>query len=384
MAAPDLLKAARSLRETIEAEADRVEETLNMTAPIVEGLVDSGLFRLLMPEALGGFESDPSTIIEVCEEISFADGSVGWSYAQNTSCMAYLAYMDPELVEPFARSRAGAGMFAPLSVVIREEGGYRVSGKHQFATGSPHADFIGGAGMELVDGESVMGPNGLPSILAYIVPMEKAVMKGNWDVMGLCGTASFDYEIPEQFVEAGLTHSIFETHPRSGGALYGLGPVPLGTISSCGWAIGVAKRALHEIVDIVTTQARTRMGSDPLKEQQVFQRDLALHTQALNSVRLLAHETYGSAVDAIARGESPETLEQIRRESKAAASYIVQVSREATTFAFQASGSHGLRNPNRLQRCFRDMYVGASHIVFDERNFVESVKERLGIVPLPF
>ena len=379
-----LIQAARGMRELIDAEADRVDETLNMTPPIVDGLVDSGLFRLLMPKSLGGFESDPSTIIDVCEEISFADGSVGWSYAQNTSCMAYLAYFDPELAKPFAAARAGAGMFAPLSEVIKVEGGYRVSGKHQFATGSPHADFIGGAGMELVDGEMVMGPNGLPSILAYIVPMERAKMLGNWDVMGLCGTASFDYEIPEQFVEAGLTHSIFETNPKSGGALYGLGPVPLGTISSCGWAIGVAKRALHEIVDIVTTQARTRMGSDPLKEQQVFQRDLALHTQALKSVRLLAHETYNSAVDAIARGEAHETLERIRRESKASASYIVQVCRDATTFAYQASGSHGLRNPSKLQRCFRDMYVGASHIVFDERNFVESVKEKLGIVPLPF
>ena len=43
-----------------------------------------------------------------------------------------------------------------------------------------------------------------------------------------------------------------------------------------------------------------------------------------------------------------------------------------------------LRNPSRLQRCFRDLYVGASHLVFDERNYVEMVKPRLGLEPLPF
>jgi hypothetical protein len=30
------------------------------------------------------------------------------------------------------------------------------------------------------------------------------------------------------------------------------------------------------------------------------------------------------------------------------------------------------------------MYVGASHLVFDERNYVETVKTRLGLEPLPF
>ncbi len=59
-------------------------------------------------------------------------------------------------------------------------------------------------------------------------------------------------------------------------------------------------------------------------------------------------------------------------------------STEAVTFAYEASGSHGLRNPSRLQRCFRDLYVGTSHLVFDEGNYVEMVKPRLGLEPLPF
>ena len=56
----------------------------------------------------------------------------------------------------------------------------------------------------------------------------------------------------------------------------------------------------------------------------------------------------------------------------------------SVTFAYEASGGHGLRNPSLLQRCFRDMYVGAAHLVFDERNYAEAVKARLGLEPLPF
>ena len=43
-----------------------------------------------------------------------------------------------------------------------------------------------------------------------------------------------------------------------------------------------------------------------------------------------------------------------------------------------------MRNPIRLQRCFRDIYVGAAHQVFDERNFQEFAKPALGLEPAPF
>ena len=75
--ATDLASAARDLRPLIEAEADRIEQGGTMTPPVVDALSDAGLFRLLVPEDLGGFEATPSTILDVCEELAFADGSVG-------------------------------------------------------------------------------------------------------------------------------------------------------------------------------------------------------------------------------------------------------------------------------------------------------------------
>ncbi len=105
---------------------------------------------------------------------------------------------------------------------------------------------------------------------------------------------------------------------------------------------------------------------------------------ALRSARLLAHECYGDAVAAVARGESRERRTERIRETRAAASYVTHVAKAAVVFAYEASGSEGLRNPSRLQRCFRDMFVGASHLVFDERNYVELAKTRLGLDPLPF
>ena len=128
MSATEPLTAARKRRELIESEALNVEEASTMTKPVVDALVASGLFRLLVPRELDGLEADPSTILDVCEELSFADGSVGWAFAQNTTVMAYAAYMERDYALPVARARAGAGMFAPLGVAHKEDGGFRISG----------------------------------------------------------------------------------------------------------------------------------------------------------------------------------------------------------------------------------------------------------------
>lgn len=127
------------------------------------------------------------------------------------------------------------------------------------------------------------------------------------------------------------------------------------------------------------------MGVLPLREQQIFQRDLGLHVTAVNGARALAKECYGNAVETLAQECVPED-EALRliRDTKAAANYVARIAKQATTFAWEASGSAGMRNPSRLQRCFRDICIGAGHQVFDDRNYIEVVKESLGLQPEGF
>ena len=380
MTAAEPLASARALRELIEAEADRVEQSNTMTPKVVDALVESGLFRLLVPREFDGLEADPSTIIDVCEELSYADGSVGWAFAQNTTVMAYSAYLAPEYAAPLAACRAAAGMFAPLGVAHREDGGFRVSGQFAFGSGSGHAEYMGGAAMVMEDGEMAPFIGDQPQIRAFIVPMERVKLKGNWDVMGLRGTGSFDFEVPEQSVDAGMTFPIFHHETITGGPLYGLGPIVVGTISSVAWALGVASRALDEIAEIAKG-GRARLGAVPLREQQIFQRGFGFHTEAVKAARLLANHAYTSAVESVARGDDPKTRDDRFRETKSAASYVTDVAKAAVTFAWESSGSVGMRNPSRLQRCFRDIYVGSGHQVFDARNYNELAKTFLGLEP---
>ena len=79
--------------------------------------------------------------------------------------------------------------------------------------------------MKDADGNPERNAAGTPAVLAFVVPRDTVELTGNWDVMGLRGTGSFDYTIREQFVEAGRTFWLFECEPRCGGAMYRLGSV---------------------------------------------------------------------------------------------------------------------------------------------------------------
>jgi alkylation response protein AidB-like acyl-CoA dehydrogenase len=381
MTAP--LELAKELRDLIESESESIEKMGTMTAPVVEALEKSGLFRLLVPRAYGGMEADVETIIAVAEELSYADGSAGWTFSQNTTCMALAAYLTPEHAQALSDSRAAAGMFAPLGMAEKDGERYKVSGNYPFGSGSAHADFMGGGALLMDKGEMVMAENGLPVILGYMVPMDKVNMKGNWDVMGLCGTGSYDFEIPEQSIDAGAIFSVFNTRTIQGGPLYGLGSMVLGTISSVAWALGVACRAMDEVAAIARA-GRTRLGQDPLAQQQIFQRDFGMHMMAIDAGRLLAINSYNKAIEAIGSNAEQTLIDDLVRETKAASNYAVKVAKEATHFAWEAAGSGAIRNSGKLQRCFRDMAAGAGHQVFDQRNYCEIAKKSLGQEPLPY
>jgi len=64
--------------------------------------------------------------------------------------------------------------------------------------------------------------------------------------------------------------------------------------------------------------------------------------------------------------------------------YVTPVTKAAVTFAWEASGSVGMRHPSTPQRCFRDIYMAAGHMVFDDRNYHELAKAHLGLEPAPF
>ena len=86
---------ARSLRELIEGEAAASDAELTLSRPVIDAITRTRLFHLMVPRDFGGAEADSDTILDVFEELAYADGSIGWTVMANASATSYVSFLDP-------------------------------------------------------------------------------------------------------------------------------------------------------------------------------------------------------------------------------------------------------------------------------------------------
>ena len=190
-----LLDAVRALGPLVEAERASLDRDRALPAPLVDALVDAGLFRLWTPRHLGGAELDPVSGLRVIAAMAALDGSVGWN-AMVASAHAFLAgrLHARAAREVFGDRRAVvAGQLEPGGTAEAVRGGYRVSGTWRFASGCRHATWLLA---HCVVAERARGHVGAcPTTRLVFVPVDRARIHDTWRVSGLRGTGSHDYSL---------------------------------------------------------------------------------------------------------------------------------------------------------------------------------------------
>jgi len=361
----DPVATARSLAPLIDAEAAAADSQGSMTPAVVDALSRVGLFGLLVPNCLGGYEADAVTTLAVFEELSRADGSTGWSFLANATTTAFAAAYtgDAAVAAMFAGPGPAihAGMLGPRGEAKTVEGGYLVHGRFSFGSGCGHAGWIGAGTLVTSDGQFVTTASGLPEMRVVFVPREQVEFLGNWDVLGLSGTGSYDYELSEQFVDADWTFPLTAEVTRRGGPTYRLGVLVLTSLGHCGFALGVARRSLEELARLSAT--KQRMGaSTPIADQQLFQYDFAYQDAALRAARAYAFEVFAAAQAVVDRGDA--LSEEQRHRARQATTYATRVAADVVRSAYTWAATDALR-PGPLQRCFRDIHAATQHIFVD-------------------
>lgn len=84
-----------------------------------------------------------------------------------------------------------------------------------------------GGFIPLVNGEMQFLENDLPEMLVAVMPRDQITFTDNWNVTGLKGTGSFDYNVEDTFVPASRVFPLFTREPKRGSAIFKLGALPL-------------------------------------------------------------------------------------------------------------------------------------------------------------
>ena len=330
----------------------------------VDALADAGLHAVMTPRAVGGLEAPVVEAIDVFAEIARADGSAGWCLMANAATIAFFGAWAPD---DFAKKLfadgvpLAAGQFAPNGIATPEGDGYRIAGDYHFGSGVRHSAWVGAGVMTApVDGSDAQ-------MLFALMPASEVRFTGNWDVLGLQSTASWDYTVDNVWVPASATFDFFAPVRRRGSAAYDLGVMGLTSAGHAGFALGVVRRALDELTSIA--RSKQRMGaSAALRDNERFLIELANLESRARAAASWVRERFAAAErTALETGSADPTEVLLARQATV---HATQDGADVIRRAYLLAGTDALRD-GVLQTCFRDIHAGSQHFFAGDMASIE-------------
>jgi alkylation response protein AidB-like acyl-CoA dehydrogenase len=382
----DWVARANALVPAVAAASDRNEQERRIAPDVIAALSDAGILHMLMPASLGGGAADIIAYNSVIETVAAADASTGWVLAQTLASSHAAGYLAPEI----AREVFGAptsviawGPPAGLAKAIAGNGGYTVTGKWRFASGSGNATWMGGHSTVFeADGSPRLDAQGRPFMRTVLFKPDKANILDTWHTLGLRGTASNDYEASGLFVrEEYATWRDWQPDRREAGPLYNIPLLTLYGIGFSGVGLGIARATLAAFMALAETKKTgAGLGSQSvLRDNAVIQSKVAQASGQLASARALLHAMLHEIWKASCT-KGRFTLEQ-RARLRIALVQAMDKAREVVDFAYHASGTTAIFQGSPFERRFRDMHTmlaqGQAHL----SNFEAAGLALMGVEP---
>ena len=358
----DPVLRARDLASAIGAAADETERIRRIPEPLLDQLHEARLFRMLYPHSVGGDEVEPAIYIEAVGELASADGSVGWCVSIANSIGLFAPYLDLDAARTVFGDKRAACAWGPPNECrgIAVPGGYRVTGRWDFASGCRHASWMGAHGTVVEpDGSLRLNDAGRPTVRTWLFPVEEAVLLDNWDPIGLRGTASESYRVEDLFVPEAFTGTREDPSlRREPGALYAF---PQQTIYSVGIAsvgLGIARGMLDAFVELAL--GKTPRGTGRLADNAVIQAEMARAEARLGAARCYLIDT----VSEIYRRAGPAAPIDVmdRARARLAGSHAITNAVAVADYTYKAAGVDAIFPGSPFERRFRDLHTVSQQI----------------------
>lgn len=340
----ELLKRAEEFARLARERAPETEAAGSVLPELVQAMYDADLIRIMQPRHWGGYERSWSDFFELAHVIAQGCPSTGWVYNVLASHPPMVGNFpleaqtevwgeDPDVLISSA--------FAPTGQGEVVDGGYRLSGRFPFSSGSEHAQWA-------MVGAIAPGADGIPGPQIFLVPMSELTKIDDWDVIGLRATRSQSLACEDLFVPA---------HRVLGMAESGLAMPYLGVQAA---VTGAALGGVQAFIDDIREKPG-KFGGPPPSQSEHIQVEAAKAWAEANAAWELLRGGVLEA-DQVAKLDTPP--HDLRLRSRAKAVVITSLSVSAIGRVHALTGGSGIRN-NAVSRAFRDVNAGAKHIVTD-------------------
>lgn len=360
--AMEMMSRARSLTPVLRARAKATEDNRSVLPETVRDFVDAGFYRMLQPALYGGYEMHPLALFRVAMELAKGCPSSAWCL-----CLVAVHNWEVGLLDPRAAQDLWAAdpearissSYAPFGQVERVEGGFRISGRWPWSSGSDHCQWA------MLGGVAPREGAGPPDSRAFLIPRRDYEIDDTWHVLGLKGTGSKDIVVKGAFVPEHRTHRFSDSF-----AMIDPGPAtftapiyrfPFGVIFAyclsvvtIGMADGARESFAEQMLERRGSYDGARATEDPMVRQRLAEADAlirGLHARV---------EANFAELDALIAVGEPIPMD-LRVANKWDAQHIAKTAMQAVELLFKATGARGIRLENPMQRYFRDVHAASNH-----------------------
>ena len=372
-----LVERARALQPLIASEADEIERTRRLTEPVVSALIENGLYRVLLPQSLGGAEAPPEIFMQMLEEVAKADASTAWCLGQCSVCAMTAAYLDPDAAREIFNAPPGILAWGAIANEVHVvPGGYRATARWNFASGSRQASWLG-AHVQVVeaDGTRRRKPNGAPEIRTILFPVTSATMYDVWEVIGLNGTGTDSYSVDNLFIPEKF--AALRDDPaalREKGPLYRLTTYTMFGLGFAAVSLGVARATLDAAIDLA--RGKESLGLKAMRENNGVQGMIGRTEGNLRAARAYLYAAANEAWRDLTR--SGNLTEDHRIALRLASTWTIHQAAAVIDTAYHMAGATAVFSANRFERRFRDMHAIAQQVQARDTHYEDVGKAVLG------
>jgi indole-3-acetate monooxygenase len=315
----------------------------------------------------------------VIEEVSRADGPIGWCVMIGSATAALSGFLPPASAREIYGSDPvviTGGAVAPTGKAVRADGGYIVNGRWQWGSATQNCSWITGGAMILEDTHSRLATSGDPELRLMIFPAQDVEILDTWDSAGLRGTGSHDFQVKNAFVPQDRALAIVPTLPVVETPLYRFPLIGLLAIGVCAVSLGIARRAIEEFIALAAGKVPT-WERKTLAHSARIQETVAEAEATLRSARAFLFQAIDAAWEPASAGERPSL--ELRRDLRLAAANVAWQCLKVVDAMYSMGGGSVVHASHPIQRCFRDAHVVTQHRMVNRSIFETTGQLFLGM-----
>jgi alkylation response protein AidB-like acyl-CoA dehydrogenase len=358
----EIIARATALVPLIREHAAKSSEDRRVVPEVVKALEDAQLFKLLVPARYGGLETNLRTLMEVLAEVGRGDGSAGWTMALlNTATWIATTFSNEAQDEVFGANPETkvCAIFIPPTKCERVDGGYVISGRWPYASGSFIADWAAlGCALESEEGQN---PAGLA-----LIPSSAWTIEPTWFMSGMQGTGSDtivveDYFVPDHrtqrftdMVERRMATSALGTEPNAGMAF-----IPVAALILVGAQLGLARHAMEISLAQVPVKRVAYTCYTEARNSPTHQLDVAEAASRFDMAELLMQR---AAADVDCAAAAFEVLPKLTRARvRNDTGLIGELVTDGLRRLMTANGASSFATAHIMSRIWLDSEVAARH-----------------------